>query len=97
MSYNPWRVGTATLNFGAATTNNDVATVVVSVNWVNANSKFNLQKAYLDTSNHLADEILIEEIQLTFGNIIPNVSFEIKGYAPNLTYGEYYIVYTCGN
>lgn len=47
--------------------------------------------AYYDTADHTAEEALCEGITLCASNVVDGVSYDIIAFAPNCTWGRYYI------
>jgi hypothetical protein len=57
---------------------------------VQANTILTASVAAVDTTDHLAEEALVEQITVyPTSNIVAGVSFELEGYAPNQTWGMY--------
>lgn len=95
-SGNVHTVGTS-VNFGfASALEGDTATTTVPAPWVTEDSvlvvsviaKFG---AVTPADDHDMNEVAVEGITATVGNIVPGVSFDVMAYAPQGTWGEYYI------
>lgn len=81
----------ALIDFGPANgLENDTANVVVSAPWVNNNTILTVSLGG-PTADHDIDDASIENINLSIGNIIPGVSFEIVAHSENFTWGEYQV------
>lgn len=81
--------GQATVDFGAD--DNDLATVTVAAPWVAASSKIICSPAYEATPEHDPEDVLLEQITVAPGNIVPGVSFDLMAFAPESTFGTYKI------
>jgi archaellum component FlaF (FlaF/FlaG flagellin family) len=79
---------TADIDFGAA--ENDFAQVTVSASWVLSTSTISLT-ILPNSLDHDPEDVLLEELKCTYGNIIDNTSFDIYVHAPNNTFGRYKI------
>lgn len=78
---------TGTVDFGA--TESSVASVTISAAWVTTSSKI-ITKVISDTADHPdPEEVLLEELHSTAGNIVDGVSFDVLVFAPNGATGEY--------
>ena len=87
------RSGSVVIDFGASSSNNDTASVTVPATWVTNNSIIAVSLSYSSTADHSSDEVMIEQIQLSAGNIINGVSFDILASCPSLTWGDYNVNY----
>jgi hypothetical protein len=82
--------GVIELDFGGSVMAEvDIGTVTVADVGVTANSEIIVSLQYAATADHSADEALISNVQLLPGVITAGVGFEIKGYAPEFTWGKY--------
>lgn len=82
--------GTATIDFGGSpTSETDVASVSVADAGIGAASEVTVSLQYAATADHSADEALISNVQLLPGAVTAGVGFEIHGYCPDLTWGQY--------
>ncbi len=82
--------GTATIDFGGSpTSETDVASVSVADAGIGAASEVTVSLQYAATADHSADEALISNVQLLPGAITAGVGFEIRGYCPDQTWGQY--------
>lgn len=76
------------IDFGTGDT---TITKTILAPWVK-NSNPPLVVAYGETADHDAEDIVIEELKLTTGNIVPGVSFDIIAHAPSGTWGKYNVL-----
>lgn len=78
----------AEIDFGS---NDTTVSKTVLAPWVKStNPPFVM--IYGETTDHDVEDIVLEEIQLTVGNIIPGVSFDIIAHAPSGTWGKYNVL-----
>ena len=70
--------GTATLNFGASGAS-DASVTVTGQTFIGASSQVEAWLMATASTDHSADEHLIETIQVMAGNIVPGVGFTIYG------------------
>lgn len=86
--------GQAELDFGASTQQGDTAIVTVLDTNVQNTSIILCDVAYISTADHEPEEAVIEDVNVAAGfNIVPGVSFDIYGYAPEGTHGKYKVNY----
>ena len=64
---------------------------VTGQTWVSADSFINCKIMGLTSSDHTAEDAILEGVQFEINNITPGVGFDIIGHAPNGTYGKYTI------
>jgi hypothetical protein len=76
------------IDFGS---NDTTVTKTIKATWVNK-ARPPMVSLYGETTDHDAEDIVIEEIQLTVGNIIHGVSFDVIAHAPSGTWGKYNIL-----
>ena len=79
---------TQEIDFGLV--ENDYVTITVVAAWVTSASYITLS-ILPHLADHDAEDVLIEEIKCTYGNIINNTSFDLYVHAPNGTHGRYLI------
>ena len=81
-----------TVDFGFATgLEGDTASVTVPATWVTASSIIVCSPASISTSDHDPDDVVVEGIVAYSASLVPGSSFDIVAYAPNGTWGQYYI------
>lgn len=86
--------GNAILDFGFADGGEgDTATVTVSAPWVDTTSVIVCEAACLVSVDHEVKDAVVEDIRARATNVVPGVSFDIVGYAPNGTWGRHKVVY----
>lgn len=88
--------GFTTLMFALSDTTGpeDTSTlVVVSASWVGPDSSITATLCGSTTDHPDPEDGAIEGIVLSIGDIIPGTSFEIVGYAPQGSRGEYSVAY----
>lgn len=93
----PVSMGQATLDFGADTQESTNATVVVTPTELynlDSTSIITVTISGLPTGNHDSSDYGVEQISAYGANIVNNTSFEIIGFAPNGTWGEYLVNWT---
>lgn len=83
--------GIVEVDFG--TSESDIATVTVSDAGITAASYPSTTMYALATTDHDADDYMVEELSPYITNIVPGVSFDIAVRAPNLTWGKYKVTY----
>lgn len=89
------RMGSAIIDFGPSGADEDTtASVTVSATWVQANSIIVCQASGIATSDHDPEDAVVENTGFRALNIVPSVSFDIEGYAPNGTWGQYQVNYS---
>lgn len=82
---------TAIINFGLATDpENDTTSTIVTVPWVYPGMIL-VATITGPTSDHDLEDSALEKINLSVGNIIDKVSFEVFAHAPNSSWGQYLI------
>jgi hypothetical protein len=82
----------ALVDFGFATAQEgDTAMVTVSAAWVTGASTILCNLAGKSTVDHDPEDGIIEGIVAYALNIVPGVSFDIEAYAPQGSFGKYYI------
>lgn len=82
--------GQALINFGY--TSEDVnAKATIPCSWVQSTSIFSVTPSGIATYDHDPDDYTIENISAYVTNIVPGVSFDVIGVAPNGTWGAYLI------
>jgi len=69
----------------------DSVTTTVPAPWITANSIILCTPACSATPDHDPEDAFVEGLQCYPANIVPGVSFDIVTYAPNGTWGRYYI------
>jgi hypothetical protein len=69
----------------------DTATVTVAAAWVTATSIILCNFPAIASPDHDPEDAVIEDLTASAGNIVPGVSFDITAYAPNGTWGRYYV------
>lgn len=75
------------VNFGTVS---DFVSVTVLAAWVTPTTVISLTITP-NLTDHDIEDVLIEEITCTYGNIINGVSFDVYVFAPNETHGRYII------
>ena|SRR5271168_1076180 len=82
----------ALLDFGfSAGGQGDTATVTVAATWVTSLSIIICGFPAQASPDHDPDDAALEDLTASAGNIVPGVSFDIFAYAPNGTWGRYYV------
>jgi len=71
--------------------NQDSVTTTVAAAWVTASSVIVCSPMAMATSDHDPEDVYLEELKCYAANIVPGVSFDILTYAPNGTWGRYYV------
>lgn len=81
----------AAVDFGYAGGNGegDFATTTVAASWVSSTSRIVCRCAPSDSADHTTDETVAEGITFNAVNIINGVSFDVKAFAPNGTWGRH--------
>lgn len=77
---------TADIDFGL--NENCFASTTVSASWISSTSSLSMT-ILPNTLDHDSEDALLEEIKVTYGNIVDGVSFDIFAHAPNDTWGRY--------
>ena len=78
-----------TIDFGS--TRSDMAHVTVSgISWVTTNSII-VATPVAKSGYNTIEEVLLEELHVTIGNLVAGVGFDIYVYAPRSTSGQYNI------
>lgn len=85
------RKAQATVDFGAATQETEMATVSVAATWVTANSYIVCAPAAVATADHDVDDYSVEGITASVTNISAGVGFDIVARAAERTFGTYLI------
>lgn len=82
---------TATVDFGYANGNGegDTATVTVAAAWATNSSRIVCRCSPSDSDDHTTDETIAEEIAFEAVNVVPGISFDVKAYAPQGTWGRH--------
>lgn len=75
------------IDFG---TESDTLTVTVSASWVTTSTMIFLT-VIPNSSDHDPEDVVLEEISVTYGNIINATSFDIFVHAPCGTWGRYVV------
>lgn len=75
------------VNFG---TSSDYVSTTVAAAWVTPTTVITLVITP-NLTDHDIEDVLLEEIKCTYGNIVNGVSFDINVFAPNETHGRYII------
>lgn len=72
--------------------------VTVEVDWVTADMKLNCSVLYTESGSvsgssddHDPEDVVCEGITVYASNVIPGVSFDVQGFAPNDTWGRYVV------
>ena len=84
----------ATVNFGAITQEDFNAVTTVLDSNILSTSNIICGVAGVPTTDHSLDEIVVSDISVVAGNIVPGVSFDIQAFCEKGTYGSYKINYT---
>lgn len=86
-------VGTATLNFGAiGSTGNSATLAVTGQTTILATSKVEAWLRLEATADHTLDDLIVDPIRVSAGNIVAGTGFTIYGEMPHGTaYGDYYV------
>jgi hypothetical protein len=77
----------ASVDFGA---NDDLVQVTVSAAWITSTTKLFLTLES-DPLDHDTEDVLLEELKVTYGNVVVGTSFDIFVHAPNETWGRYVV------
>lgn len=77
--------GTVEVDFGASGT---YKVVTVAAAWASPTRIMTLSITP-NLTDHSIEDVLLEELKCTYGNIVNGVSFDIHLYAPNSTWGRY--------
>ena len=83
----------AIVTFGSVNKTEHNATVTVSNSSVQLTSQIIASVAAVATADHSSDEVMIEDIIVSAGNIVAGVSFDINAYCSGGTYGQYQVNY----
>lgn len=86
-------VSQTTLNFGPITQIEYNTAVTISDAAIQATSRIMVALSAEATTDHSTDEIIIEDIKVSYGNVVAGVGFDIVGYCPCGTYGSYKVNY----
>ena len=78
---------TQEVDFGAV---GDYLSVTVPATWVDATSSIVLS-ILPNLTDHDTEDVLLEELKCTYGNIVNGVSFDLHIHAPNETWGRYIV------
>lgn len=81
----------ATLNFGTSNQEDFNASVTVSASWVTASTTVLCNMFAKVTTDHDPDDYVVEGVSAIAGNIVPGVSFDVLGTAPQGTWGRYIV------
>jgi hypothetical protein len=85
--------GQATVNFGASSQEDSSAVVTVNTASVSTSSIILVSPSGVATADHDIDDYQWDNISGYVTNIINGVSFDIKGIAPNGSWGQYVLNY----
>ena len=77
----------ASVDFGA---NDDLVQVTVSASWITSTTKLFLT-VESDPLDHDFEDVLLEELKVSYGNVVVGTSFDIFIHAPNETWGRYIV------
>lgn len=69
----------------------DSASTTVMAPWVTSKTMFTLQMVSMPTTDHDNADWYYEQISLHIENVIPGTSFDVCGYAPNNSWGQYLV------
>ncbi len=69
----------------------DTAVVTVPATWVTATSIILCNFPAKASVDHDPEDAVIEDLTASAGNIVPGVNFDITAYAPEGTWGRYYV------
>jgi hypothetical protein len=78
---------TTEVNFG---TSGDYIQATVSAAWITSGTHL-LLTIVPNLADHDTEDVLLEELKCTYGNIINGVSFDLHVHAPNETHGRYIV------
>lgn len=92
-SAQPGTQSAATVSFGAITQKEYNTKITISNSSINTSSIIITSLSINSTADHSPDEIMIEDIAVSAGNIIQSTSFDIVAFCPTGTYGQYWINY----
>lgn len=85
--------GVAEVDFGANTTQSDIATVSVADTSVTSTSYPSVSIYAIATTDHDPDDYMAEGLVPYVTNVSNGVGFDISVHAPNLTWGKYKVTY----
>ena len=78
---------TQEVDFGAV---GDYLSITVPATWVDATTSIVLS-ILPNLTDHDTEDVLLEELKCTYGNIVNGVSFDLHIHAPNETWGRYIV------
>jgi hypothetical protein len=79
---------TTEINFGSV---GDFVKVTVAASWVEAGSVMVLQLTP-NLTDHDYDDVILEGLRATYGNIVVGISFDVYVHAPEGTWGRYNVI-----
>lgn len=81
---------TASLNFGSNANSTGAETIVSGLTWLGSNTMLVLEPT--SSTDHTAEDALIDEIRFAVTKRVVGSSITIQAYAPNGTYGTYNVL-----